>query len=182
MHIVSSLSCSYVSHIHVFSSCCLIACSCWLFLVVKVFSKCSEQVKQRGFAPMGRQEFAYSFNVTGRLVLREILFILCRYQNYADSRNSTDELCKMKLRAQNHCLRKSASYRGGPNMKNTYLHFLTASLVVALALVAVPAISWAGHVWGNYHWERAENPLQLNLGDNLRFCRKQRNDEKSYRF
>jgi len=52
-------------------------------------------------------------------------------------------------------------------MKNTYLHFLTASLVVALALVAVPAISWADHVWGNYHWERAENPLQLNLGDNL---------------
>jgi len=49
-------------------------------------------------------------------------------------------------------------------MKNTYLHFLTASLVVALALVAVPTFSWAEHSWGSYHWERASNPLDLDLG------------------
>ncbi|MCH8040825.1 MAG: hypothetical protein IH977_10855 [Nitrospinae bacterium] len=52
-------------------------------------------------------------------------------------------------------------------MKRDSPRVLTAFVVVSLALMAVPAISWADNSWGNYHWERASNPLELNLGDNL---------------
>lgn len=37
--------------------------------------------------------------------------------------------------------------------------------VLVFALVALP--SSADHRWGNYHWERASNPVLVNLGDNV---------------
>jgi hypothetical protein len=36
-----------------------------------------------------------------------------------------------------------------------------------LALVAIPAITLAGHSWGNYHWARTSNPFTLKVGDNV---------------
>lgn len=42
-------------------------------------------------------------------------------------------------------------------------HFALA--LVALTLMTVSAT--ADHSWGNYHWERAANPVQLTLGDNF---------------
>ena len=41
----------------------------------------------------------------------------------------------------------------------------TVGGLVALALFASTAN--AGHPWANYHWERASNPLSLELGDNM---------------
>ena len=45
-----------------------------------------------------------------------------------------------------------------------------ALLLVALSLVAFPALSHANHAWGNppYHWARAINSFTLNIGDNVR--------------
>ena len=43
--------------------------------------------------------------------------------------------------------------------------FLVAALVAAAVLVA-PAAQ-ANHSWGNYHWARRANPLQLQVGDNV---------------
>jgi hypothetical protein len=38
-------------------------------------------------------------------------------------------------------------------------------LLTIFAVVATPA--FAGHAWGNYHWSRASNPVQLTVGDNF---------------
>ena len=42
--------------------------------------------------------------------------------------------------------------------------FLAAGGVAVLACVAVVT---AANKWGNYHWERAKNPVELTLGNNL---------------
>lgn len=43
-----------------------------------------------------------------------------------------------------------------------------AALVAAMALVVLGTGSaLATHAWGNYHWARASNPLQLELGSNV---------------
>jgi hypothetical protein len=45
-----------------------------------------------------------------------------------------------------------------------------AIAVVAVVLVAALTsigTALANHSWGNYHWERASNPLVLNVGDNV---------------
>jgi hypothetical protein len=47
---------------------------------------------------------------------------------------------------------------------------LRPRLVVLLALVAltvVPAVTFASHSWGNYHWARTSNPFTLKVGDNV---------------
>jgi len=38
---------------------------------------------------------------------------------------------------------------------------------MALAGLAFSVGSLGDHSWGNYHWERGQNPLQLDLGDNV---------------
>ena len=43
---------------------------------------------------------------------------------------------------------------------------LTVALGLA-AVVAVPAITLAGHAWSNYHWARTSNPFTLKTGDNV---------------
>ena len=40
-------------------------------------------------------------------------------------------------------------------------------VVVALAVVSLPAIMLASHSWNGYHWGRTSNPFTLKLGDNL---------------
>lgn len=41
-------------------------------------------------------------------------------------------------------------------------------IVICLMLVAIlPLQVNANHAWGNYHWERSSNPLDLDLGDNM---------------
>ena len=32
-------------------------------------------------------------------------------------------------------------------------------------MVALPATTMATHSWGGYHWSRASNPFDLDLGD-----------------
>ena len=34
--------------------------------------------------------------------------------------------------------------------------------------LAFSVVSLGSHPWGNYHWERANNPLMLNLGNNVK--------------
>lgn len=41
------------------------------------------------------------------------------------------------------------------------------AFLASVSLAAVPTVSWADHSWGNYHWERAVNRLDLELGGNL---------------
>ena len=38
---------------------------------------------------------------------------------------------------------------------------------VGLAVAALPTTAHANHAWGCYHWARASNPVQLNIGDNV---------------
>ena len=47
--------------------------------------------------------------------------------------------------------------------------FLTAGCIVAVALMAVTygVVVKADNAWGNYHWERSANPMELTLGDNF---------------
>lgn len=47
----------------------------------------------------------------------------------------------------------------------------TAVAALAAALIAAAAFGpnlLASHSWGNYHWERSANPVQLTLGDNFK--------------
>ena len=50
------------------------------------------------------------------------------------------------------------------------LHMHNKSLwrvaVIALVVVAVPAVVLANHSWGGYHWARTSNPLSLKVGNN----------------
>ena len=52
-------------------------------------------------------------------------------------------------------------------MKKDYTNFLMACLLVSFALIAVPALSWADHGWGNYHWARTNNPIPLLVVDSV---------------
>jgi hypothetical protein len=44
---------------------------------------------------------------------------------------------------------------------------LSTVLLMAVASAAFPALSYADHSWGTYHWARTGNPFTLKLGDNL---------------
>ncbi len=51
-----------------------------------------------------------------------------------------------------------------------FLNPLQRSLTVlflGLAFAALPAVTYATHSWGPYHWARTTNPVTLKLGDNL---------------
>ena len=49
------------------------------------------------------------------------------------------------------------------NLKKYLVVLSVLGVVVLLSSSAVNAV----HSWGNYHWDRASNPLTLNLGDNV---------------
>src|SRR6185295_18412015 len=44
---------------------------------------------------------------------------------------------------------------------------LFVGAAAALAMVMWAPRLTADHNWGKYHWERSQNPLKLNIGDNL---------------
>jgi hypothetical protein len=44
---------------------------------------------------------------------------------------------------------------------------LLATLLLALAVSALPSIALANHSWGGYHWARTSNPFTLKVGDNV---------------
>ncbi len=44
---------------------------------------------------------------------------------------------------------------------------LLTALLIALASAAFPALTYADHSWGGYHWARTSNPFTLGLGDNV---------------
>lgn len=50
------------------------------------------------------------------------------------------------------------------NNNNKLGTLLTGSF---LCLLAVPFAGHADHYWGNYHWARTSNPIDLKLGDNV---------------
>ena len=47
----------------------------------------------------------------------------------------------------------------------TRIRLLT--IVLIAAAVAAPGVASASHAWGNYHWERSSNPVELKIGDNV---------------
>jgi len=53
----------------------------------------------------------------------------------------------------------------GRHPVKTRLQLLT--IVLIAAAVAVPGAASASHAWDNYHWERASNPVNLTIGDNV---------------
>jgi hypothetical protein len=53
----------------------------------------------------------------------------------------------------------------GRHPVKTRIRLLT--IVLIAAAVAVPGLASAEHAWGNYHWERASNPVKLTIGDNV---------------
>ena len=44
---------------------------------------------------------------------------------------------------------------------------LLTALLLVVAFAAFPALCYASHSWGGYHWARKGNPFNLNLGDNV---------------
>jgi hypothetical protein len=44
---------------------------------------------------------------------------------------------------------------------------LLATLLLGLAVSALPSIAMANHSWGGYHWARTSNPFTLKVGDNV---------------
>lgn len=52
-------------------------------------------------------------------------------------------------------------------MSTTFRRHLLAVLLIALAFAAFPAVTYADHSWGGYHWARTANPFTLKLGDNV---------------
>jgi hypothetical protein len=44
---------------------------------------------------------------------------------------------------------------------------LLATLLLALAVSALPSLAMANHSWGGYHWARTSNPFTLKVGDNV---------------
>ncbi len=52
-------------------------------------------------------------------------------------------------------------------MSPTCRRRLLAVPLMLLALAAFPAVTWASHSWGGYHWGRTQNPFTLKLGDNV---------------
>ena len=45
--------------------------------------------------------------------------------------------------------------------------FARACVMSSLALVACAASLSASHSWGGYHWAREQNPVSLQIGNNL---------------
>ena len=41
------------------------------------------------------------------------------------------------------------------------------AVAVVTILMLMPATADASHAWGNYHWARSSNPVQLAIGDNV---------------
>ena len=41
------------------------------------------------------------------------------------------------------------------------------TILVALAVAALPVLVLASHSWGSYHWARTSNPFNLKVGDNV---------------
>ena len=54
-------------------------------------------------------------------------------------------------------------------MKKAYTNILMTCLLASFALIAVPALSWADHGWGNYHWARTVTPMPLLVVDSVDF-------------
>lgn len=52
-------------------------------------------------------------------------------------------------------------------MSPTFRRRLLTVPLISLALAAIPAVTWASHSWGGYHWARTTNPFTLKLGDNV---------------
>ncbi len=52
-------------------------------------------------------------------------------------------------------------------MSTTFQQRLLTALLIPLALAAFPALTYASHSWGTYHWARTSNPFTLKLGDNV---------------
>src|SRR5713226_1569390 len=52
-------------------------------------------------------------------------------------------------------------------MLTTFHQRLLTVLLISLAFAAFPALTFANHSWGGYHWARTSNPFSLNLGDNV---------------
>jgi hypothetical protein len=44
---------------------------------------------------------------------------------------------------------------------------LLATLLLALAVSALPSLALANHSWNGYHWARTSNPFTLKVGDNV---------------
>ncbi|MGH2455942.1 MAG: hypothetical protein ACRDHD_06765 [Candidatus Limnocylindria bacterium] len=42
-----------------------------------------------------------------------------------------------------------------------------ATILMGLAIAAVPSAAMATHSWGGYHWARTSNPFTLQVGDNV---------------
>lgn len=42
-----------------------------------------------------------------------------------------------------------------------------SAVAVALVALLLPTAAEADHSWGNYHWERSQNPVALTIGDNV---------------
>ena len=52
-------------------------------------------------------------------------------------------------------------------MFRRFRRHLLAVFLIPLAFAAFPALTFAGHSWGSYHWARTANPFTLKLGDNV---------------
>ena len=52
-------------------------------------------------------------------------------------------------------------------MSNTYFSRVFLLMLGALFTIGFSPSLLAGHAWGNYHWERAANLVELTLGDNF---------------
>lgn len=52
-------------------------------------------------------------------------------------------------------------------MFTTFHRRSLAVLLAGLAFAAFPALTFATHSWGDYHWARTSNPFTLKLGDNV---------------
>jgi hypothetical protein len=46
------------------------------------------------------------------------------------------------------------------------VHLTNSIVLLAAGCLFLPAMSLASHSWGNYHWARSTNPVNLNVGDN----------------
>lgn len=52
-------------------------------------------------------------------------------------------------------------------MSRTFHRGLLTVFLASLSFAALPAISFANHSWGKYHWSRTSNPFTLKLGNNV---------------
>lgn len=47
------------------------------------------------------------------------------------------------------------------------MYFKQRLPLILLLTFALPGASIAGHSWGDYHWKRSSNPIEIPLGDNV---------------